>query len=89
MRANPRLRVFADRADRQQAKGKPPKVVSVAVLRKLLLLAWTRLRTGHPFSPSEPTASRDQVAPTSGARHAPSSMATAHSTGSSSKRSHR
>jgi transposase len=47
MRANPALRVFAERL---RAKGKRPKVVITAVMRKLLLLAWTLLRTGQPFS---------------------------------------
>jgi hypothetical protein len=40
MRANPILRVFAERL---RAKGKRPKVVITAVMRKLLLLAWTLL----------------------------------------------
>lgn len=47
MRANPQLRAFAERL---RAKGKPAKVVIVAVMRKLLLLAWTLLRTGRPFA---------------------------------------
>jgi transposase len=47
MRANPRLRAFAERL---RAKGKPAKGVIVAVMRKLLLLAWTLLRTGQPFA---------------------------------------
>jgi transposase len=49
MRYNPALRVFAERL---RAKGKRPKVVITAVMRKLLLLAWTLLRTGQPFSPT-------------------------------------
>jgi transposase len=49
MRTNPILRVFAERL---RAKGKRPKVVITAVMRKLLLLAWTLLRTGQPFSPT-------------------------------------
>lgn len=53
MRANPRLRVVAERL---RAKGKPAKVVIVAVMRKLLLLAWTLLRTRQPFSASGATA---------------------------------
>jgi transposase len=48
MRANPALRVFAERL---RARGKRPKVVITAVMRKLLLLAWTLLRTGQSFSP--------------------------------------
>jgi transposase len=47
MRANPRLCPFAERL---RAKGKPAKVVIVAVMRKLLLLAWALLRTGQPFA---------------------------------------
>ena len=49
MRVNPILRIFAERL---RAKGKRPKVVITAVMRKLLLLAWTLLRTGQPFSPT-------------------------------------
>jgi transposase len=49
MRANPTLRAFADRLRRA---GKRPKVIVVAVMRKLLLLAWAILRTGQPFSPT-------------------------------------
>jgi hypothetical protein len=41
------LRVFAERLP---AKGKRPKVVITAVMRKPLVLAWTLLRTGQPFS---------------------------------------
>jgi transposase len=52
MCANPRLRPFAERL---RAKGKPAKVAIVAVMRKLLLLAWTLLRTGQPFAaPARP-----------------------------------
>jgi transposase len=47
MRCHPPLRTFAERL---RAKGKRPKVVITAVMRKLLLLAWTLLRTGQPFS---------------------------------------
>ena len=36
--------------ERLRGKGKRPKVVITAVMRKLLLLAWTLLRTGQPFS---------------------------------------
>jgi transposase len=49
MPVNPALRVFAERL---RAKGKRPKVVITAVMRKLLLLAWTLLRTRQPFSPT-------------------------------------
>jgi transposase len=51
MHANPTLRLFAERL---RAKGKPAKVVIVAVMRKLLLLAWTLLRTGRAFASTEP-----------------------------------
>ena len=37
-------------AERLRTKGKRPKVIITAVMRKLLLLAWTLLRTGQPFS---------------------------------------
>jgi transposase len=47
MRCHPALRTFAERL---RANGKRPKVVSTAVMRKLLLLAWTLLRTRQPFS---------------------------------------
>jgi transposase len=47
MRCNPVLRVFAERL---RAQGKRPKVVITAIMRKLLLLAWTLLRPGQPFS---------------------------------------
>ena len=48
-RRHPGVRVFAARL---RAKGQRPKVVITAVMRKLLLLAWTLLRTGQPFSPT-------------------------------------
>jgi hypothetical protein len=51
VRANPTLRAFAERL---RAKGKPATVVIVAVMRKLLLLAWTLLRTGRSFAATEP-----------------------------------
>ena len=49
MRRNPPLRAFAERL---RARGKCPKVVIAAVMRKLLLLAWSILRSGQPFSPT-------------------------------------
>src|SRR5262249_29196480 len=49
IRCNPVLHAFAERL---RAKGKRPKVVIAAVMRKLLLLAWTLVRTGQPFSPT-------------------------------------
>ncbi len=53
MRANPALRAFAERL---RAAGKRPKVVVVAVMRKLLELAWTLLRTGQSFNRSPAAA---------------------------------
>ena len=47
MRADPALRVFAERL---RAAGTCPKVVVVAVMRKLLELAWTLVRSGHSFA---------------------------------------
>ena len=52
MRANPARRAFAERL---RAAGKCPKVVIVAVMRKLLELAWTLLRSGQLFSVSQGT----------------------------------
>jgi transposase len=49
MRVNAALRAFADRL---RHAGKRPKVIVVAVMRKLLLLAWAILRSGRPFSPT-------------------------------------
>jgi transposase len=49
MRVNPALRVFTERL---RAKGKHPKVVITAGMRKLFLLAWTLLRSSQPFSPT-------------------------------------
>ena len=53
MRVNPTLRAFADRLRRA---GKRPKVIVVAVMRKLLLLAWAILRCGRPYSPTHRSA---------------------------------
>jgi transposase len=44
IRCNPVLRIFAIRL---RAQGKRPKVVITGVMRKLLLLAWTLVRTGQ------------------------------------------
>ncbi len=49
MRANPELRTFAERL---RTRGKPPKVIVVAVMRKLLLLAWALLQSGQPYAPA-------------------------------------
>jgi transposase len=48
MRHNPILRVFAQRL---QAAGHAPKSVIVAVMRKLLHLAYGILKSGQPFDP--------------------------------------
>jgi transposase len=58
MRANPALRAFAERL---RARGKPAKVVIVAVMRKVLLLAWTLLRTGRSFAATEPLPRRERA----------------------------
>ena len=47
--------VLAFGFERLRAAGKCPKVVVVAVMRKLLELAWTLLRSGQPFSLSQGT----------------------------------
>ena len=54
MRANPTLRAFADRL---RAAGKRPKVIVVAAMRKLLLLACAILCSGRPYSPTYQSAS--------------------------------
>jgi transposase len=50
MRFNPTMKTFADR---QKAKGKPPKVTIVAIMRKLLVLAYTLLRDKIDFDPAK------------------------------------
>ena len=47
-RYNPLLHAFAQRLE---AKGKLPKQIVVAVMRKLLHLAYGILKSGHPFDP--------------------------------------
>lgn len=49
---NPEMKAFAARL---KAKGKPGKVIVVAVMRKLLILAYTLLRTDTDYAP-RPTA---------------------------------
>jgi transposase len=49
-RYNPNARIFADRL---AAKGKPPKVILVAVARKLLTQAHAVLKYGTPFRPDD------------------------------------
>jgi transposase len=45
-RHNPALKAFADRL---KEAGKPPKVILVAVARKLLVIAYGVMKTGRPF----------------------------------------
>lgn len=52
-RHNPVLRAFADRL---RAAGKPPKVVLIAVARKLLVIANAILRSGRPWDPTAASA---------------------------------
>lgn len=47
-RFNPVLKAFAQRL---KEKGKPAKVITVAVMRKLVVLAFTLLKNGTSFSP--------------------------------------
>lgn len=49
MQYNPHLKVFAERL---KAKGKPKMVVVVAVMRKLLVLAYAILKSGQPYDPN-------------------------------------
>ncbi len=49
MQHNPQLRAFADRL---RAKGKPPKVVICAVMRKLLVLASALIRKQELYDPA-------------------------------------
>jgi transposase len=55
-RHNPALREFADRL---KAAGKRPKVVLVAVARKLLVIANAILRSGKPWSPNQASTTRN------------------------------
>ncbi len=50
IRFNATMKTFADR---QKAKGKPAKVIIVAVMRKLLVLAYTLLRNKTDFDPAK------------------------------------
>jgi transposase len=49
MRFNGTLKTFADRL---RAKGKPPKLIIVAVMRKLLVLMYTLLKNKTTFNPA-------------------------------------
>ena len=51
-RHNPVLKAFAERL---AAAGKKPKVVLVAVARKLVVIANALLRTGKPWNPATAT----------------------------------
>ena len=53
MRCNPR---FQRMAARLRAAGKVPLVIIAAIMRKLLELAFTLLRTGTPYDPARATA---------------------------------
>jgi len=53
MRFNPILKAFADRL---ALRGKPPMVIVVAVMRKLLVLAYGVLKSGRHFEPALPAA---------------------------------
>jgi transposase len=48
MQHNPQLKAFAERL---KAAGKPKMAVVVAVMRKLLVLAYAILKSGHPYDP--------------------------------------
>jgi transposase len=48
-RFNPVFKAFGDRLE---AKGKPPKVIFVAILRKLVVLAYTLLKNKSTFNPA-------------------------------------
>ena len=56
MWANPTLPTFAERL---LGAGMRPKLVVVAVMRKLLLLAWAILGSGRPYSASHRAVSSD------------------------------
>jgi hypothetical protein len=47
--------------ERLRAKGKPAMVIIVAVMRTLLLLAWTLLRTGRPVAATVPSRPRKRA----------------------------
>lgn len=49
MRSNPVLKAFADRL---RAAGKAPMVIVAAVMRKLLILAYSVLKSGRHFTPT-------------------------------------
>jgi transposase len=55
-RHNPALKPFADRL---RAAGKKPKVVLVAVARKLLVIANAILRSGKPWDAEFATAAKN------------------------------
>lgn len=59
-RHNPTLRAFAERL---KAAGKRPKVVLIAVARKLLVIANAILRTGQPWDPTRTRTEEQQQHP--------------------------
>jgi transposase len=52
MVAYSRCKVFASFVQRLKAAGKPPKVIIVALMRKLVAIAQAILKSGKPFDPS-------------------------------------
>lgn len=46
-----RAKVFKPFVKRLAAAGKPPKVIIVALMRKLLTIAWAVMKSGKPFDP--------------------------------------
>lgn len=47
-----RCAVFAPFVRRLKAAGKPPKVIIVALMRKLIAVAQAILKSGQPFNPA-------------------------------------
>jgi len=58
-RFNPTLKAFADGLS---ARGKHHMVVMGAVMRKLLVLAWAILKSGHHFAPNRSTQAPSAIA---------------------------
>jgi transposase len=52
MVAYSRCKAFASFVQRLKAAGKPPKVIIVALMRKLVAIAQAILKSGKPFDPS-------------------------------------
>ena len=47
-----RMGAFPDFTSRLEAKGKPPKVIIVAIMRKLAVIAFNLLKNGEEFDRS-------------------------------------